>query len=347
MTTTRVDPQQGPHDTRDETISDLDSLLSGAGNTQLCRVYGTGPLLLSNIPASCQEKNATVNMGIDEAGRGPLLGPMVYSAAYWSSSPSPTPELEKLFKDSKVLTPATRSSLFDKIKSSADIGFVVRVLHASEISRNMFRANPYNVNEMSHDAVIQMIRSVLDAGVSIGSCFVDTVGNPETYRQKLERTFGSIHFVVEKKADAKYPTCSAASVIAKVTRDEMIENWKWNEEGLTNITKDFGSGYPSDPKCKKWLENNFVDHIFGYPDIVRFSWGPAKVAVKEKGSCVEWEADVDDDEDDKSKVRDRNQMTMSSFFCAGDDGGEKRRKRRKYRFFERMGMEPVTNLVKT
>ena len=59
-----------------------------------------------------------------------------------------------------------------------------------------------------------MIQTVLDAGVKIDTCFVDTVGTPDTYRGKLEREFEGhrIKFVVEKKADAKYAPCSAASV---------------------------------------------------------------------------------------------------------------------------------------
>lgn len=88
------------------------------------------------------------------------------------------------------------------------------MLHATEISRNMLRSDPYNLNSMSHDAAMQMIQSVLDAGVLIDTCFIDTVGTPESYRLKLEREFEGrdITFVVEKKADAKYAPCSAASV---------------------------------------------------------------------------------------------------------------------------------------
>ena len=87
----------------------------------------------------------------------------------------------------------------------------------SEISRNMMRKTPYNLNAMSHDCAIKMIWAVLHAGVTIDTCYVDTVDMPDAYRQKLERVFEgyNINFVVEKKADAKYAPCSAASVVAK------------------------------------------------------------------------------------------------------------------------------------
>ena len=71
------------------------------------------------------------------------------------------------FNDSKQLSEKQRAALLKEIQSSEHIGFVLRVLHASEISRNMLRKAPYNLNEMSHDAAMQMIWAVLDAGVKI------------------------------------------------------------------------------------------------------------------------------------------------------------------------------------
>jgi ribonuclease HII len=61
-------------------------------------------------------------------------------------------------------------------------------------------------------AAIQMIHKLVNGGVPVRKCFIDTVGNENAYRRKLELEFPSIQFVVEKKADAKYAVCSAASV---------------------------------------------------------------------------------------------------------------------------------------
>jgi len=93
--------------------------------------------------------------------------------------------------------------------------------------------------------------------------FIDTVGTPESYQAKLERIFegNGIQFIVEKKADSKYASCSAASICAKVLRDELTTNWKWSEPHYEPASNEkdqkvigFGSGYPSDPQCKKWMD---------------------------------------------------------------------------------------------
>lgn len=172
-------------------------------------VEGNGPLLLSNIPDSCGREDEVL-VGIDEAGRGSVLGPMVYGAAYWSASVAK--DIPKGFQDSKALTEETRSKLFTELLNHDDIGFCMRSLLPSEISRNMLRPQPYNLNEMSHDSAIIMIRKLLSAGVNVKTCYIDTVGNPFSYKRKLEREFPGLTFIVESKADAKYPTCSAASV---------------------------------------------------------------------------------------------------------------------------------------
>jgi ribonuclease H2 subunit A len=80
--------------------------------------------------------------------------------------------------------------------------------------------------------------------------------------------------VSESKADDKYPVVSAASIVAKVTRDHCISEWKFDEP-RESIDHEFGCGYPSDPKTRSWLDAQF-DPEFGYPRIVRFSWKTTK-----------------------------------------------------------------------
>ena len=76
----------------------------------------------------------------------------------------------------------------------------------------------YNLNQMSHDAAMLLIRKIVDkGGVKVKTAYIDTVGNPHSYKRKLEREFPNIEFVVESKADANYAPCSAASV-GKITR---------------------------------------------------------------------------------------------------------------------------------
>jgi len=334
---------------RPTTNAALDALLRTSLRPTPCDVFGPGPLLLSDIPPGIRNSNTErgVILGIDEAGRGPTLGPMTYAAAFWHPDSTDIPSG---FNDSKQLSAEKRASLLKKMQSSESIGFVLRVLHASEISRNMLRKVPYSLNAMSHDAAIEMIWAVLDAGVKIDTCFIDTVGTPESYRRKLESAFQGkgMTFVVETKADAKYAPCSAASVVAKESRDTIIDNWNWTEKPnyIPNNSHEWGSGYPSDPKCKSWLKSNTnMDAPFGFPDYVRFSWAPAKNALKEgaenSGPIVKWEADEDEED---------NQPSLNSFVVGRKTVGkgrkidnleELRRKKSRLGIFNELGLSKV------
>jgi ribonuclease H len=170
-------------------------------------VFGHGPLLVSDPPKSAQ--SSSIVLGIDEAGRGSVLGPMVYGLAYWAADA--VDRIPKSFNDSKQLSEDTREKLWKEILQHEDIGFALKALLPNEISRNMLRVNPYNLNEQSHDTAMTLIRKVMGHH-TIQTCFIDTVGNAGAYQRKLERAFPNIEFVVESKADAKYASCSAASV---------------------------------------------------------------------------------------------------------------------------------------
>ena len=84
---------------------------------------------------------------------------------------------------------------------------------------------------------------------------MDTVGPKFKYKTWLENQFGGpdcpYKITVEEKADSKYSVVSAASIQAKVTRDHVVEGWKFAEPNIKDVV--FGSGYPGDPKTKKWL----------------------------------------------------------------------------------------------
>lgn len=138
---------------------------------------------------------------------------MVYGMAFWHPSVQEANKIPNDFNDSKQLSEPQREKLYETILKTPEIGFCTRVLHASEISRNMLRRDPYNLNQMSHDAAIAMIRSLLDCKiVAIQTCYIDTVGNPASYTRRLEQEFPGIEFIVESKADDKYAPCSAASI---------------------------------------------------------------------------------------------------------------------------------------
>ncbi|CAI5718031.1 unnamed protein product [Peronospora destructor] len=241
-------------------------------------------LLASDCPAKCLNE-FPVMLGIDEAGRGPVMGPMVYGAAYW-----PVAENEAMctlgFDDSKALSAESRAQLFKKMQSTQDLGWIVRLISAAEISDKMQRQTS-NLNEISRDAAIQLINEVQKKGAVVKKVFVDTVGDPRWYQSFLTKHFnGTIEFCVEKKADSLFKVVSAASIAAKVTRDRVISDWKWESAALLDLPTDFGSGYPSDSKTKAWLTNH-MDEVFVFPNIIRFSWGTIDPFF-EKAVKVEW-----------------------------------------------------------
>ena len=100
-------------------------------------------------------------MGIDEAGRGPTLGPMVYGSAFCAVEDEE--RVKKMgFMDSKQLTEAKREQLWAELQQCGFIGWRIRVLDAKEISEGMLRRHQkYNLNAMSHDAAIGLVQGVL------------------------------------------------------------------------------------------------------------------------------------------------------------------------------------------
>jgi len=164
------------------------------------------------------------DLGIDEAGRGPVLGPMVYGAAFCQSKREQ--DLKELgVADSKTLTEEKRDLLFEKIKGCDFLGWFVTVMSAKELSGGMLQRNPYNLNAQSHDTAIALIKRGLAIGLNLKRVFVDTVGDPQRYEDKLSALFPSIQFAVRKKADSLFPTVSAASICAKVVRDRILAQW--------------------------------------------------------------------------------------------------------------------------
>lgn len=99
-------------------------------------------------------------MGIDEAGRGPTLGPMVYGSTFCAVTDEH--RLKSMgFQDSKVLSEAKRQQLWNELQGVGFIGWSIRVLHAKEISEGMLRKHKkYNLNLMSHDAAIGLVEKV-------------------------------------------------------------------------------------------------------------------------------------------------------------------------------------------
>ncbi|WPK26263.1 hypothetical protein PUMCH_003612 [Australozyma saopauloensis] len=245
------------------------------------------------IPEEIEKhKDGRVILGVDEAGRGPVLGPMVYGIAYCLEDYQEKLKKEYGFADSKVLKEAVRTNLLQLLHDKnhdlyRNVGWATRTMTAKDISNGMLRSlsgpGPYNLNEQAHDTTIQLIKEVLAKGVNLKAIFVDTVGPPASYQAKLKRFFPEIDITVTKKADSLFPIVSAASVAAKVTRDKNLEYFHQNLDLLKGEV--LGSGYPSDPNTSRWL-NSHVDPVFGWPPgLLRFSWQTAKDSLERAGAA--------------------------------------------------------------
>lgn len=258
-------------------------------------------------------KNEQCCLGIDEAGRGPVLGPMVYGACY---CPLSQQNLLKTigFADSKTLSEPQRDELFEKLDAATGVlGWIVNILSPNYISNSMLKRSKYNLNQLSHDAAAGLIQRALDQGVCVREVYVDTVGDPGSYQKKLESIFPGLEITVAKKADSTYPIVSAASICAKVSRDKAVRDWKFIE-GESMGGKDYGSGYPGDPKTKSFLSAT-LDPVFGFSQFVRFGWSTASVILDKRAHLVHWEDDDDDvNENQKSKEDLKNVPSITSFF---------------------------------
>ncbi|KAL9235882.1 hypothetical protein vseg_010614 [Gypsophila vaccaria] len=253
-------------------------------------------------------------LGIDEAGRGPVLGPMVYACLYCAVSfQSTLASLE--FADSKTLKEEKRDELFESLKANDSIGWAVDVIDPRDLSSKMLKKSKINLNEISHDSAIGLVTRVLNMGVLLTQVYVDTVGDPEKYQAKLSERFPSIKFVVAKKADSLYPVVSGASIVAKVTRDRALRNWVF-DESAENMHRSFGSGYPGDPDTKSWLEHH-KQPVFGFPTLVRFSWGTCTSYFKD-GVEVVWDSDDADDENGVANKNGKRQLKLSNLGFTGN-----------------------------
>jgi ribonuclease HII len=118
---------------------------------------------------------------------------------------------------------------------------------------------------------------------TMGNCSATTVSWRSDSKRRLKVSLiANVFRCSLRLAATRSQTVSAASIAAKVARDEITSNWVFSEKGYEPVNgREWNSGYPSDPQCKKWLQSNLMDPVFGFPDVVRFSWAPAKLALEE------------------------------------------------------------------
>jgi len=181
-------------------------------------------------------------IGIDEAGRGCIIGPMVICAA--AINQLDEYKLKEMgVKDSKKLSPHQREALYGPVGKLCK--YTTVKITAQEINTMM---DKHNLNEIEAIKVAQAIDQLAMRDATV---YVDSPDNvPAKFARRIEKYVKTrVRIVSANKADDTYVIVGAASIIAKVTRDREIEKIK-KETGI-----DFNSGYTSDPKTQKCVHN--------------------------------------------------------------------------------------------
>jgi ribonuclease HII len=191
--------------------------------------------------------------GVDEAGKGSVLGPMVIAAVAISSEDA----LDDLgVNDSKLLSPKERERLYSLIKKRCKVATVRLDAHDIDAIRTEM-----TLNAAVARAHAQAISKLSPTCAYVDACDVNIFRYAEMVKSNLEK---SCEIVSEHHADEKFPVVSAASIIAKVTRDRAIAT-------LAKKYGDLGSGYPSDPVTIQFL-SAWIDEHKTPPPIARKSW---------------------------------------------------------------------------
>jgi ribonuclease HII len=198
-------------------------------------------------------------LGIDEAGRGCVLGPLVVTG-FLVEDPDEAQLKAAGADDSKAMSAKKRDAARTLL---APLGHAdIRLITAQQIDVG-------NLNTLEEMAIADMVRLHKPDLVKM-----DALGPPSSLPRLIERLQHRIgneadpDWVVEPKADAKYAIVGAASIFAKTSRDAALD-------AIRELHGDLGSGYPSDPKTRRWLQQwNATKQP--WPTFVRTRWGTVR-----------------------------------------------------------------------
>jgi len=191
--------------------------------------------------------------GVDEAGKGSVLGPMVVAAVgCWREEDlAPLP-----IRDSKVLKPEQREAIYEVLLR--DFAVSVVTIDAAGIDEARSRMS---MNDCVAELHAEVIRELKPRSACVDACDV----NAERYGRRVADCLDfPCEIISEHRADARYRIVGAASIVAKVTRDRAVRDL---DEEYGNV----GSGYPSDPVTIEFLKRYIRDHG-SPPPCARRSW---------------------------------------------------------------------------
>jgi len=216
--------------------------------------------------------NKSLISGIDEAGRGSIIGPLVIASV--TADKRIIRKFSRIgIKDSKKLSSKNRE-IFTKIIMNESNNVIISKLSEKKIDKAVKLRKKYlknknlviknkiiGLNELEAHSMSRIMNKMNSHSVFVDSCDV----KPERFKERIEKYLDSnIKIHSSHKADEKYVIVAAASIVAKYTRDNEILK-------LKRKFGEIGSGYPADPVTRiflqKWLKKNKK-----VPDFTRKSW---------------------------------------------------------------------------
>ena len=192
-------------------------------------------------------------LGIDEAGRGCVLGPLVVAGFVYEGDGEAKLRAAGA-QDSKRLSHANRLTARAALAALGQEH--VHAIEAAVIDTT-------NLNVLEEEAIVAMVRATRPDRV-----LVDALGHPTAIPGIVERLREACgvgaEWVMEPKADGTYAVVGAASIAAKTTRDAALA-------ACAAVHGDLGTGYPSDPVTRAWLES-WLQSGKPWPGFVRTRW---------------------------------------------------------------------------
>ena len=204
--------------------------------------------------------------GVDEAGRGSIIGPLVVAGI--SFKKSAVSEVRKIgVKDSKALTSKSRISLYAQLKGMAK-SICVYKIHCNVIDDNVYLKG---LNKLEAKMMARVINNLQADEIYVDSCDV----NPERYAHRIRSYLPAINPKLRcmHHADRINSVVSAASIVAKITRDQEIEK-------IRKTHSNIGSGYPCDSKTMGFIREWILKHKYA-PSFARKSWRPLRQMLEQ------------------------------------------------------------------
>ena len=216
-------------------------------------------------------------IGIDEAGKGPVLGSMFIGFAIINLDEglSTLNSFQDYLKNLGACDSKKRKEVYELLKQNLDIKYAQ--LTPALIDSN--NSSGSKLNELEIKAIVNVLENEKPQLIIIDAL----TANPQKFGEMIQKKLSfETKIISENKADNKYPLVGAASIIAKELREQEVLQIK------ENIKLDCGSGYPSDKKTIDFVKEHYNSKEFDF--IFRKSWDTYKriAGIKKEKSLLEY-----------------------------------------------------------